>query len=189
MDAPPSPSESRTALLLIDVINDFDFPGGAEMLRYALPAAREISLLKKRAQAAGLPIIYVNDNFGRWRSDFRQQIAHCLREQSRGREIAALLYPGESDYFVLKPRHSGFYSTSLEVLLRQLQITRLILTGFATGICVIYTANDAYMRGYELLVPADCVAADDENAHHSALQQMERFLKADTRKSAEIVLV
>ncbi len=177
-----------TALLLIDVINDLDFPGGEALLRHALPAAREIYSLKARAHEAGLPILYINDNFGRWRSDFRQQVEHCLAATSRGREIAACLRPQESDYFVLKPRHSGFYSTSLEVLLPQLGVRRLILCGFSTEICVIYTANDAYMRGYEIAVPADCVAAESREASKRALRQMERFLKADIRPGAEIPL-
>jgi nicotinamidase-related amidase len=179
-------SDSTTALLLIDVINDLDFPEADALLHYALPAALQIRGLKKRAKAFGAPIIYVNDNFGRWRSDFRQQIEHCLRIESKGREIAKFLRPDEDDYFVLKPRHSGFYSTSLDVLLKQLQIKRLMLTGFSTEICVIYTANDAYMRGFEVAVPADCVAAESQEASLRALEQMERFLKADIRISAEI---
>jgi len=175
------PSPARPALLLIDVINDLAFPEGKHLLRHALPAAQRIARLKQRAQKAGVPVIYVNDNFGRWRSDFRQQIAHCVAEGSRGKEIALLLRPGEEDYFVLKPRHSGFYSTSLEVLLKQLGSGRLILTGFSSEICVIYTANDAYMRGFEIVVPADCVAAESPEANRRALMQMKRFLKADIR--------
>ncbi len=184
----PKPGASATALLLIDVINDLDFPGGEELLRHALPAAREMVRLKARARAGGVPVIYVNDNFGRWRSDFRQQVEHCQREGSKGRELAALLRPEEDDYFVLKPRHSGFYSTSLDVLLHQLRVGRLVLTGFSTEICVIYTANDAYMRGFEIVVPRDAVAAESLEASGQALRQMERFLKADTRVAAEIAL-
>ncbi len=177
---------SPTALLLIDVINDLDFPGGEALLQHALPAAHQIANLKQRAKAAGVPVIYVNDNFGRWRSDFRQQIVHCLRDESIGREIASFLRPDEDDYFVLKPKHSGFYSTSLEILLKQLGSTHLVITGFSTEICVIYTANDAYMRGFDLSIPADCVAAETLEANRQALNQMERFLKADIRPGAEV---
>ena len=108
-----APDKSEVALLLIDVINDLDFPEANQLLRYARPMARKLLRLKERAKKAGVPVIYVNDNFGRWRSDFRRQVVHCLRKESRGREIVSLLQPEEDDYFVLKPKHSGFFSTTL----------------------------------------------------------------------------
>ncbi len=188
----PQPSRLRrkpaAALLLIDVINDLDFPEGPKLLRSALPAARRIARLKERARSARIPIIYVNDNFGQWRSDFRRQVEHCLEEDCLGRRLAALLRPDQDDYFVLKPRHSGFYSTSLDVLLAQLGSRKLVITGFSTEICVIYTANDAYMRGFQIVVPGDCVAAETKEASRQALAQMKRFLKADIRPSQKIRL-
>ncbi len=177
---------SRSALLLIDVINDFDFPGSAGLVRSALPASRRISRLRTRARKAGLPVIYVNDNFGRWRSDFRQQVDHCEQMGGAAGQIVRLLRPTDDDYFVLKPRHSGFYSTSLDVLLDQLGSRHLILTGFSSEICVLYTANDAYMRGYEISVPWDCVGAETKAGNRRALEQMEKFLKADTRSSRSL---
>lgn len=183
---PESENPKRAALLLIDVINDFDFSSADALLKNAWPAARQIASLKQRVKVAGIPVIYVNDNFGRWRSDFREQVKHCLKPGSKGREIAQLLRPEDDDYFVLKPRHSGFYSTSLEILLKHLRAMKLILTGFSTDICVIYTANDAYMRWFDIMVPSDCVAAESEDANARALEQMQRFLKADTRPSSEL---
>lgn len=181
-----SSSRSRDALLLIDVINDLAFEEGRALLRAALPAAKKISALKTRARAAGVPILYVNDNFGRWRSDFRQQVDHCLEAGCIGRPLAELLKPDEEDYFVLKPMHSGFYSTTLEVLLDQLGAERLILTGFATDLCVLYTANDAYMRDYELVVPRDCVAAETARRSGMALEHISRRLAADISPAAKI---
>ncbi len=175
-----------TALLLIDVINDFDFPAGRDLLRFALPAARRIAALKKRLTARGVPAIYVNDNFGHWQSDFQSQIQRCLAPDCTGREVASLLLPEETDYFVLKPRHSGFYSTSLDVLLDFLGPQTLILTGFASDICVIYTANDAYMRGYDLRVPADCVAAETLAGNRIALDHMKSRLRARVAGSRHI---
>lgn len=169
---------SGLALLLIDVINDFAFPEGPQLLRYALPAARRIAKLKSRLTSKGIPIIYVNDNFGRWRSDFAQQVEHCLESDQIGRVVTELLRPSPDDYFVLKPKHSGFYSTTLEVLLQQLEVKRVILCGFAGNICVLYTANDAYMRGLEIVIPSDCVASETAQANRLALNQMKRFLKA-----------
>lgn len=183
-----APEKSSQVLLLIDVINDLEFPGGEELLRQALPAARRIAGLKKRARAAGVPVVYVNDNFGRWRSDFRCQVDHCLASGIRGREIVRLLVPEEPDYFVLKPKHSGFFSTSLDILLKYLGAQTLILAGFAGNICVLYTANDAYMRDFQLRVPADCVASETAEANRYALAQMERYLRACTENSDKLEL-
>lgn len=174
------------ALLLIDVINDFDFPEGGRLLKYALPAAKRIARLKERAARAGVPVIYVNDNFGRWKSDFRQQIRHCLKPASIGRPVSELLQPGKEDYFVLKPKHSGFFSSSLDVLLDSLSIKNLVLTGFSSEICVLYTANDAYMRGFGIWVASDCVAAEKPTSTRVALDQMRRCLKAETMPSAHL---
>lgn len=174
----PKSSLANTALLLIDVINDMDFKGGAGLLRSAFPAAKKIAKLRHRMRAAEVPVIYVNDNFGQWQSDFNQQIQRCLSPDCPGSKVAALLVPTAADYFVLKPKHSGFYSTPLELLLRFLGIETLILTGFATDICVLYTANDAYMRDYALIVPSDCVASESAALKRSALKHIRHRLKA-----------
>lgn len=176
------------ALVLIDVINAMDFPRGKDLLEQALPVSRRIAALKKRMRKAGLPVIYVNDNFGRWRSDFKSHIRHCLSGNVPGRPVVEALLPDEEDYFVLKPKHSGFFSTSLEILLDYLEVRTLILAGFAGNLCVLYTANDAYMRDYRLFVPRDCIASETAEANDHALAQMKRHLRADTRTGARIVL-
>ncbi len=181
-----APDESEIALLLIDVINDFEFEGGEELFRHALPAAQNIARLKERARQAQVPVIYVNDNFGRWRSDFKRIVTHCLREPVRGRPVAELLEPDEDDYFVLKPKHSGFFSTSLELVLKYLGVHTLVLAGFAGNNCVLFTANDAYMRDYNLIIPADCTASLKQEENDYALRQMQTVLKADIRSSAEV---
>lgn len=181
-----APDRSPVALLLIDVINDLDFEGNERIVEAAPAMARAVAALKRRAQSAGVPVIYVNDNFGRWRSDFRKQVDHCLQDGVPGAEIARLLEPGEDDYFVLKPKHSGFYSTTLDTLLRYLGTTSLIITGIAANICVLFTANDAYMRDFRLWVPEDCTISNSAEENLFALRQMEQVLKADTRPSGEI---
>ncbi len=115
---------------------------------------------------SGPASVYVNDNFGKWKSDFRRTIEHCLGRNARGCEIVKILRPGDEDYFVLKPKHSGFFSTTLETLLRYLGAKTLILTGISGNFCVLFTANDAYMRDYRLLVPEDCCVSNTpaENA-------------------------
>ncbi len=183
-----APDKADGALLVIDMINDFSFPDGEQLLQFALPAAHRIASLAGRARMAGVPVIYVNDNFGRWRSDFHSQLEHCLHEDSRGRIISELLHPEASDYVVIKPKHSGFFSTTLGTLLTYLDAKTLILTGVTADICVLFTANDAYMRDFELMVPGDCVASVAEAENNHALRQMRTILKADTRPSAEIDL-
>ncbi|MEY2509282.1 MAG: hypothetical protein QOE26_45 [Verrucomicrobiota bacterium] len=183
-----APDKSEVALLLIDVINDLDFPEANQLLRYARPMAKKLSRLKQRAKEAGVPVIYVNDNFGRWRSDFRRQVQHCLRDGSRGHEIVSLLQPDEDDYFVLKPKHSGFFSTTLETLLHYLGSRKLILTGIAGNFCVLFTANDAYMRDYDLIIPSDYTVSNTAEENREALALMRKFLKADTRPSTKLRL-
>ena len=180
------PDNSRVALILIDVINDMEFDDGPALLETALPAARAIAELKRRAREAEIPVIYANDNFGRWRSDFNHTVAHCLEDGVRGEELARLLKPERKDYFILKPKHSGFYETSLRILLEYLASRTLILTGFTGDICVMFTAKDAYMGDYRLVIPSDCVASVSPEQNRFALDYMQRVLKADVLPSTEI---
>ena len=181
-----APDKCNTALLIIDVINDLDFPEANQLMRYAPAMARKIAKLKERAKNAGVPVIYVNDNFGRWRSDFRKLVEHC--RQGEARQIVDLLRPDEDDYFVLKPKHSGFFSSTLETLLHYLGARTLVLTGIAGNYCVLFTANDAYMRDYELIVPRDCTVSNTKRENDQALALMKNYLKADTRASPKIRL-
>lgn len=181
-----APDSSSVALLLIDVINDLEFDGGEQLLRHARPMAHRIAELKRRAKVQGVPVIYVNDNFGRWRSDFRKLVSHCLADGTRGRPVVELLAPEDDDYFVLKPKHSGFYHTTLDLLLDYLKVRTVVLAGMATDICVLFTANDAYMRDLEVIVPSDCVASGDRRKHARALAQMEEIIDARTPSGAEV---
>jgi nicotinamidase-related amidase len=182
------PDSSPVALLLIDVINDMEFPGSEALVEQAVPMARRLAAFKKRAKAAGIPVVYINDNFGRWQSDFRRLVDHCLNDGVKGEPVARLLAPDEDDYFVLKPKHSAFYSTTLDTLLEYLGASRVILAGVAGNICIFFSANDAYMRDLELFVPADCVSSNTEEENRSALDAMKKILKADITESARIDL-
>ena len=181
-----APDRCAVALLLIDWINDLEFDGGERLLPQALAAARATAALRKRAKQAGVPVIYCNDNFGRWRSDFRMLLEHVLQDDVRGKPIGELLAPDEKDYFVLKPKHSGFLSTSLDVLLGHLGAQTLILTGIAGNFCVLFTAHDAYMRDFKLVVPRDCLASEEESDNRHALEHMAKTCKADTSASSGI---
>jgi nicotinamidase-related amidase len=174
------------ALLLIDVINDFDFPEADTLIALAEQAAPRIEDLARRARAAGVPVIYVNDNFGDWRSDFRSTVNRCGDPSRRGAGIVRRLSPQQTDFFVLKPMHSGFFSTPLDLLLGALRAKVLVLCGFATNSCVTFTAHDAHMRGFSVLVPRDATAANTPELRAQALALLERTLRADTRPSEAI---
>jgi nicotinamidase-related amidase len=178
--------KAETALLLIDVINDLEFDGGEKLLTQALPMAVSLAALKRRAKTTGVPAIYVNDNFGRWRSDFAKLVRHCVEENVRGRPVATHLIPEQDDYFVLKPKHSAFFQTNLESLLSYLGATTLILTGMAGDICVLFSANDAHMRNFKIVIPSDCVASQEAEANDQALMLMQRVLKAKISPSSEL---
>lgn len=183
-----APDSHPVALLLVDVINPLDFAEANEFLHHALPAARKIAALKQRAMEVGVPVIYANDNFGRWRSNLAAVVNRCLEPGCKGKPLCEVLRPGAKDYFVLKPKHSAFYSTTLDLLLRTLKTRALIVCGFAANICVLFTANDAYMRDLRIIVPADCVASNTAEETEAALAQMAKVLKADVRPSAEVDL-
>jgi nicotinamidase-related amidase len=182
------PDRSPVALVLIDVINDFEYETGPALLEHALPVAGRLAALKRRCADDDIPVIYVNDNFGKWRSDQRTLIDHCLHDDVRGEPFVRKLLPGEKDYFVLKPKHSGFYSTTLDTLLTYLGVRTLILTGLTTDLCVLFTASDAYLRDLHLIVPPDCVAAPDVDEHKHALRHMERVLDVQLTASEDLDL-
>jgi nicotinamidase-related amidase len=184
--APVTIAAAGTALLLIDVINDLAFEGSDAIVEQAEPMATRLSAFKRRAVAAGVPVIYINDNFGRWRSDFRHTVAHCTKRSSPGRLVSQRLRPTQRDYFVLKPKHSGFFDTTLDTLLGALRVRRLILTGIAGNICVLFTANDAYMRDLDIYAPADCIVSNTAVENDNALQQIGTVLKGELAPSTQL---
>lgn len=181
-------TRAPVVLVLIDVINDFSFPEARQLVRHAIPMARRIAALKQRCARAGIPAIYVNDNFGQWRSCLDEQIEHCLARATPGTAVVEALLPQPDDYFILKPKRSAFFATPLDVLLQELGTHTLILTGVATDICVYFTASDANMRNYQLYVPGDCVAANTSALNRDALKKMKSLLKARIRSSAQLDL-
>jgi nicotinamidase-related amidase len=169
---------SAVVLLLIDVINHFEYPEAQKMLLQALPIAPRIARLKARARAAGIPVIYVNDNFGQWRSNLAKLLAYCLRPQALGRQFVDQIRPDKDAYFILKPRHSAFYQTPLEVLLAYLGARSLVLCGLATNSCIVCTAHDDKMRNFHLFVPSDCSASLTAREHKQAIAHMQTMTDA-----------
>jgi nicotinamidase-related amidase len=169
------------------MIADYEFDDGDKIFANAINAARNIASLKSRARSAGIPVIYVNDNYGLWKNDFDATL-ECAARSERGKQIVDLLRPDKDDYYVLKPQRSGFFATPLDVLLTSLDISDLIITGITADICVLFTAHDAYMRGYRISVPADCTAAADSETCSTALDMLRRTADADIKPSTEIEL-
>jgi nicotinamidase-related amidase len=175
-------------LLVLDMISDFRFPDGPAVQRAARRIAPRIARLKQRAKKAGIACIYANDNPGRWRSDTAELIRRCLEPGAAGSEVVRLLRPEERDYFVLKPRHSAFYGSPLEVLLMHLGARRLILTGVSSHQCVLFTANDAHVRNFEIIVPRDCIAGPRLRDTRFALRYFASVLRARVTSSAQLRL-
>lgn len=179
-------AKNKNALLIIDMLNTLQFPEGKQLLKQSMPVAKNILRLKRKLKARGVPVIYVNDNFGQWRSSWHQVYEICAAEKCLGRPLAEILKPDDDDFFVLKPKHSGFYSTTLEVLLEELETETLILTGIAGNICVLFTANDAHMREYKVIVPSDCIASNTPNDNKYTLRQLRDVFGMKTPRSGEL---
>ncbi len=168
--------EQSAALLVIDMLNDFVLPGAP----LEVPKAREIiPAIRKRiddAHKAGIPVIYVCDAHGRDDPEFKIWPPHAVKG-SEGARIIDDLAPGASDLILEKTTYSAFFGTDLERILRERGITKLILVGILTNICVFFTAADAVMRGFEVEVPRDSVASTSDEEHRFALAQMEKVLR------------
>jgi nicotinamidase-related amidase len=177
---------SRTVLLLVDFINPMKFDGAAELAPSAMEAARQTAKLRRALAKDGTRSIYANDNYGSWTSDFKALWKSCAALPGVAGKVAKAMAPTARDFTLLKPRHSAFYATPLDILLEQLRCKRVIVTGIAADSCVLFSAMDAYLRGYSLWVPADCVAAESADARDKALEQMARVLKADVRPSGAV---
>ena len=176
----------QTALLLVDVINPFTFDGAEDLLAHAGPAVDAIEGLADRARKAGVPVVYVNDHFGRWTESFDTLVERCVTGDVPGREIVRRLRPVDGDYHVLKPKNSGFFQTPLESLLTDLDVQTLVVTGFATDICVLATVMEASMRDFDLVVPQDACAAESARAHEATLAHLRRVLHAETPPASAV---
>jgi nicotinamidase-related amidase len=173
----------NAALLIIDMISAFDFAGGDTLQKKASKIVDPILRLRADVEAQGWPVIYVNDNFGEWHSERSRLVDSALEH---GNAVSERLKPNEADYFIIKPQFSGFYATNLPVLLPKLGVSRLILTGVATDICVLFTAGDAHMRDYDLWVPADAVAAEADERGRWALEIMANSMDAQIAPTSEM---
>ncbi|WP_340315642.1 cysteine hydrolase family protein [Rhizorhabdus argentea] len=182
--APQRDSErGRVGLLIVDMITTFDFQEGDALRPKAHDAAKAIVDLKQEVESLGYPSIYVNDNFGEWHSERSKLIERALEHSN---PVSELIKPDEQDYFIIKPQFSGFYATNLQVLLPKLGVSRLILSGIATDICILFTAADAHMRDYSIWVPENAVAAVSDDRHRWALEIMRQSMGAETAPTSAL---
>jgi nicotinamidase-related amidase len=173
----------NSALLIIDIINDFEFEHGKILAEKTLHIVDPLKQLKDYFKKEQLPVIYVNDHYNLWQANLDKIVSHCQNPLSK--TILNEVKPDVDDYFLIKPKHSAFYGTALQTLLHQLHVDTLVLTGIAGNICVLFTANDAYMREYQLIIPRDCIASVDDQDQTYALTMMRNVLKAEIIFSKE----
>lgn len=185
---PRAPFErgDRTALVVVDMLNDYDHPDGDALRRSAAPVVRVIAELVRRARARDVLVIHVNDNHGMWGSD-RNELVSAMRSTGPA-ELIDPVVPAADAPFVFKARHSVFYGSSLEYLLDREGIGRLILTGQVTEQCVLYSALDAYIRHFQIIVPRDAVAHIDAGLADAALRMMQSNMRAEIASADTIDL-
>lgn len=176
----------KSVLLIIDMISCWDFPDADKLIVGAQSIARNIGALKRRCARADVPVIYANDNQGQWRSDFVSLAKESKKAGGVGAEITEMLMPGPSDYFVLKPKHSVFFGTPMELLLKHLGAERIFLAGVASDQCILASAIDARMRDLEVIVPGDCVASQTTARNEAALRQLRQAHAIETPESDAI---
>jgi len=182
-----APDSAPVVLVIIDMFSDFESERTAPFFKQALAASARIAKLRQRAVRSGIPTIFANDNYGRWKSEGRQ-IVQMAKQSERGRKIVELLQPAEDDYIVLKPKHSIFFATPVEVLLHYLGTHTLILTGMTSTRCVLFSAIEAYLRDLKIIAPLDCLVSENKQEHRMAKFLLETRVNADTRQSRRLRL-
>ena len=144
---------STSALIVVDMINGYDFPDAEKLLP---SAEKAVPVIAEMIEQADGPVIYVNDNFGHWHSNRDELVEEALTGEHR--KLVEPIAPGDDALFVVKARHSIFYQTPLEYLLSQEGVEHVTLTGQVTEQCILYSALDAYIRHLDVRVPPDAVA-------------------------------
>jgi nicotinamidase-related amidase len=170
--------QSPAVLLLVDVVSHFEFPDGDLILKNAMHIAPRLARLKQRMRDSNVPVVYVNDNFGQWSSDAGRLLAYCLRSDCAGKPFVEAIQPDDKDYCVLKPMHSAFFQTPLELLLQHLGVSTIILAGIATNSCILCTAHDAKMRDFKVTVVSDCCVARSRREHNEAIKNIREMAGA-----------
>ncbi len=173
-----------TALIVIDMLNTYEHKDAEVLVRSVREALPGIGTLLERARKSRAPVVYVNDNFGRWRSHHGEILETALAGHYA--DLVRPIAPDEDALFVVKARHSVFYETPLAYLLGQLDVRRVVLCGQVTEQCVLYSALDAHIRHLDVVVAVDAVAHIDASLAEAALRMMERNMSAELRSSGDV---
>jgi nicotinamidase-related amidase len=181
-----STDESPTALIVVDMINAYDHPDAEHLVRSVEKALPPMRALIRRARDEGVPVIYVNDNFGKWRSHHDELLDAVL--QGPHAALVEPIRPDDESLFVVKARHSIFYETPLEYLLFQRGVRRIVLCGQVTEQCVLYSALDAHIRHFQVGVARDAVAHIHPDLAEAALEMMTRNMSAEVSDADEVDL-
>jgi nicotinamidase-related amidase len=174
----------KTALVVVDMLNSYEHDDAEPLIRSVREVLPRIASLIERARSEGVEVIYVNDNYGAW----NQGRSELVDRVSAGphRDLVEPIVPDEETDFVVKARHSIFYETPLEYLLRTAEIERIVLVGQVTEQCILYSALDAYIRHFEVVVPPDAVAAIHPDLHEAALKMMQVNMDAELTPSEDV---
>jgi nicotinamidase-related amidase len=190
MSPAPTPLQqsvgSKTALIVVDMLNRYEHEDAEPLIasvREALPAMRG---LLERAREAGTPIVYVNDNYGDWSAGRRELSKRAL--DGAVPPLVEPIVPEEEVAFLVKARHSVFFETQLDYMLRHQDVGRIVLVGQVTEQCILYSALDAYVRHYSIVIPRDAVAHIHEDLAEAALRMMEINMAAEITMAADCAL-
>jgi nicotinamidase-related amidase len=176
-------ASDRTALIVVDMLNAYDHDDADQLVEGVERAVEPISRLVARAGESDVELIYVNDNYGDWKSS-QEELAQAALKGRRPDLVEPILPPAEAD-FVIKARHTIFYMTPLEYLLGQRNVGQVVLTGQVTEQCILYSALDAYVRHIDVTVPTDAVAHIHADLAEAALEMMERNMRAELLEAAD----
>jgi nicotinamidase-related amidase len=167
----------KSALIVVDMLNEYDHEDADVLVQSVREALPQMRRLVERAHEEGTPVVYVNDNYGDWSAGRPELVARA--SAGRARELVEPIAPAEGTWFIAKARHSIFYETQLEYLLREQEVERVVLVGQVTEQCILYSALDAYVRHFHIAVPRDAVAGIHADMAGCALRMMERNMDAD----------
>lgn len=175
---------AETAVLVIDMLNAYEHPDAEKLIPNVEPIVDPIAaLITETRHRDDVDLIYVNDNYGDFTADHAGIVSAAL--DGARPDLVKPIVPSDDSRFLMKVRHSAFYATSLGYLLTQLGTKRLILTGQVTEQCILYSALDAYVRHFQVVVARDCVAHIDAELGQAALKMMESNMRAELVAAAD----
>ena len=178
----------KTAVLVIDIVNEFFEPGGKMVLEGGKVLYEPVNQLLDAAHKAHVPVFWLNQSLRPEDSLFKKRIPHCIIG-TWGAQIVDAMHKSPEDIVVPKRRYSGFFQTDLDLYLRERKIETLLVAGCVTNICVRSTIHDAFFLGYDVIVPVECVAATSPMAQESSLYDIDTHFGTVTNLNRVLALL